>query len=183
MVESHYRKEYPMYKFLFLFLLSSVATAADRLAVSDSPFERITMSDNSDETEIKESLRRTAKYFSTENLTEFSNCFLSSKRKSIRGEAAFIFAEHKCHMSIEDMHIVEFDNKSAVVAVKYTMNSQEIVSAVALVKENDQWLIKQENIRKKQNAPCSGGSCGQAVIVEVGNFGGNCQNGRCGPRN
>lgn len=169
-----------MYKFVALFLLSSVACAADRLTVSDSPFERITMSDNSAETEIKETLQRTAKYFSTENLTDFSMCFLPANRKAVKSEAAFIFAEHKCIMSIEDMHIIEFDEKTAEVAVKYTMNSQEILSSVSLVKDGHQWLIKQENIRKKQNVPCDGGSCGNAVIVEVGNFGGNCQNGQCG---
>ena len=97
-----------MKKFLFLILLSSAASAGDRVA----------MVDNSDSTSIKDVINGLVRAFDNEDLDSYESCFKESRRSVIRRKTAYIFADEDCSMELVDIHIVEEDGEKASAAVK-----------------------------------------------------------------
>ncbi len=138
-----------MKKFLFLILLSSAASAGDRVA----------MVDNSDSTSIKDVVNGLVRAFDNEDLESYESCFKESRRSVIRRKTAYIFADEDCSMELVDIHIVEEDGEKASAAVKYRMGGSSmsflLLSEVTFVKEEGEWRVDRETVKSKSLAPKS----------------------------
>jgi len=135
-----------MRRLLFAFLL--FVSSAEALSS-----ERLRVEDNSEETAVKDLVRAAASAFDKEDLGSFSSCFKSSRRKSVRRDAALLFAGNQCSMEVVDLHVIDVAEDSAQAAIKYRMGISsagfEVLSVVSLVKEEGSWAIDRESVRAK----------------------------------
>lgn len=136
---------------LLFFLMCVVASASDRLKVSD----------NSEETAVRDAVEAAARAFTAEDLSAYQACFKESRRASVRRRTAVCFVENECSMEVAEMHVVEVGEEKASAVVKYRISSglkQEVVAEVHFVKDGDGWLIDRENIKSKSDLGSRGAS-------------------------
>lgn len=121
--------------------------------------DRLTMTDNSSSTSIKDVVRNTVRAFDSEDLDSYEACFRESRRSFMRRKAAMAFADDDCSMSLIDVHVIEEGDDSASAAVKYRFGGSScsflILSEVKFVKEEGSWRIDREIVRSKSNAGSS----------------------------
>jgi hypothetical protein len=115
--------------------------------------DRLSVVDNTDEIEVKQTISELEKAFDSESVEGYANCFRESSRKSVRRKTALLFAAESCSIDIQEMHIIEIVDGEAEVAVRYRLGggqgTSDVVSTVKLVKEEDRWLVSNENLVSK----------------------------------
>lgn len=130
--------------FICAVFLPSVALSSDR----------VRMSDNSEQTSLKDALTAVSKAVESEDLDLFESCFACDRRDKIRKKYAMVFVRERCSMELIESHTIEVDEDAAEVAVRYKMcvssKTAEVVSKVRMVKEEGKWLIDRETIVSKK---------------------------------
>lgn len=134
--------------------------------------ERAKMSDNSDQTSLKDKLETLSKAFESENLDAFERCFSESRRPMIRRKYAMVFVEGSCSMDLVEFHAIEIKDETASAAVRYKMSdshgSSEVVSTVKFVKHEGEWLINGESIVSRKSCSDSASVVSRPVDQQQG---------------
>ena len=114
-----------------------------------------------------------AEMANAENLAGYLECFSASSQKKLRKEAAMLFTRHDVEMDLLDAHVVKEGPTKGEVAVRYRArlsdSSYDVVSLVAVKKENGYWKIAAEKVQEYEcESPrschpsrytCLGGTC------------------------
>lgn len=110
----------------------------------------VEMPDPSAKTSPKQTVEVVCRAFNSEDLDLFEKCFVESRRKTIRRKCAMSFVRQNCSMSVAESHVIEIDEDSAELVVRYLMgehgSQSEFVSTVKFVKSGNEWLIDREVI-------------------------------------
>jgi hypothetical protein len=136
---------------------------------------RLTMTDNSAETGMRDCVKRATEAASKEDLDTFISYFTESQRQSIRRKAAMLFVRHTVSLELTDCHVIEEADTHATLAIKYKAvldeDAFDVVSVLFLEKENDAWKIRREQVvsheqiepacdtTPRQRVACAGGRC------------------------
>jgi hypothetical protein len=160
--------------------------------------------DNATEIDIKDRAQTAAQAVADENLEAFLGCFTEKLRPKLRRQAAIAFVTHEIGLELLDSEIVSEQDRKAELAVKYratiSAESWDVVSLLALVREDNDWRITGEQVRTRaavsRHGPrgCSdkpafrfgGGDAmfnpgDDGLPADIGRRpGGGCANGRCG---
>ena len=162
---------------------------------------------NVDEIEIKDCLKVAERAANDEDLDAYTGCFCLRLQNPMRRRIGLLFVQHDIGLEIVDSHVLQQTETSGEIAVKYraslSANTAEIVSLLALSKEDGAWKIGKEKIQasrishdKRSSSQGSGGENvqfnfggGGAVLLnpndallprDIGQRPGGCANGRCG---
>ena len=162
---------------------------------------------NVDEIEIKDCLKVAERAANDEDLDAYTSCFCLRLQNPMRRRIGLLFVQHDIGLEIVDSHVLKQTETSGEIAVKYraslSANTAEIVSFLALSKEDGAWKIGKEKIHASHNRnegrSSSQGSGGENVQFNFGGGGavllnpnddllprdigqrpGGCANGRCG---
>ena len=162
---------------------------------------------NVDEIEIKDCLKVAERAANDEDLDAYTGCFCLRLQKPMRRRIGLLFVQHDITLEIVDSHVLKQTETSGEIAVKYraslSANTAEIVSFLALTKEDGAWKIGKEKIQasrirhdERSSSEGSGGENvqfnfggGGAVLLnpnddllprDIGQRPGGCANGRCG---
>ena len=162
---------------------------------------------NVDEIEIKDCLKVAERAANDEDLDAYTGCFCLRLQNPMRRRIGLLFVQHDIGLEIVDSHVLKQTDTSGEIAVKYrasvSANTAEIVSFLALSKEDGAWKIGKEKIQAsrirhdgRSSSQGSGGENvqfnfggGGAVLLnpnddllprDIGQRPGGCANGRCG---
>ncbi len=128
---------------------------------------------NAEAIDIKTQLSTVAEMASARDLEGYLECFSASARKKVRKDAAMTFVRHEVSMEILDSQILKQSGARSELAVRYraTLSDQifDVVSLVAMKREDGYWKISSEKIQEFQiDGPsictpsryaCLGGTC------------------------
>jgi hypothetical protein len=159
------------------------------------------------EIEIGDCLKAAERAANDEDLDGYTSCFCFRLRKPMRSRIGLLFVQHDIGLEIVDSHVLKKTETAGEIAVKYraslSANTAEIVSVLALSKEDGAWKIGKEKIQtsriRHDGRSSSQGSGGEKVQFNFGGAGavilnqndpllpkdigqrpGGCANGRCG---
>lgn len=162
---------------------------------------------NVDAIEITDCLKAAEQAANDEDLDAYTSCFCQRLQNSMRRRIGMLFVQHDIGLEIVDSHVLKQTQTAGEIAVKYratlSANTTEIVSLLALSKEDGTWKIGKEKIRtsrtRHDDTSSSDGSDGENVNFNFGGGGaaimnpddplrprdlgrrlGGCANGRCG---
>jgi len=162
---------------------------------------------NVDEIEIKDCLKVAERAANDEDLDAYTGCFCLRLQTLMRRRIGLLFVQHDIGLEIVDSHVLKQTETSGEIAVKYraslSANTAEIVSFLAVSKEDGAWKIGKEKIQasrirhdERSSSQGSGGENvqfnfggGGAVLLnpndallprDIGQRPGGCANGRCG---
>jgi hypothetical protein len=122
-------------------------------------------------------LTQAAEMASAENLNGFLECFATGPQRTLRKEAALLFASHDITMELIDAHVIKETRTQGELAVRYRAklsdSQYDVVSLVAVRKENGYWKISTETVQEYEcQSPrschpsrytCLGGRCSIAA--------------------
>lgn len=126
-----------------------------------------------EQTDPRRCLNQAAEMANAENLDGYLNCFVAGTQKKLRKEAALLFTRHDVEMDLLDAHVVTETPTKGELAVRYRAklsdSQYDVVSLVAVRKENGYWKISDEKIQEYEcQSPrschpsryaCLGGTC------------------------
>lgn len=162
---------------------------------------------NVDAIEITDCLKAAEQAANDEDLDAYTSCFCQRLQNSMRRRIGMLFVQHDIGLEIVDSHVLKQTQTAGEIAVKYraslSANTAEIVSFLALSKEDGAWKIGKEKIQasriRHDGRSASQGSGGEnvqfnfggggAVLLnpnddllprDIGQHPGGCANGRCG---
>lgn len=129
--------------------------------------------DSGTETDIRDCLSNAVEAANAENLDAFCDCFTGPARSKLRKQAAIRFVQHNVAMELLDTQVIKAGKTSGELAVKYRLvlsdDRYEVVSLVAVKRENGYWRIDMERIRSYEHQSprmcspsryaCLGGTC------------------------
>ena len=114
-----------------------------------------------------------AEMANAENLAGFLECFAAGSQKKLRKEAALLFTRHDVEMDLLDAHVIKEGPTKSELAVRYRAklsdSQYDVVSLVAVKKENGYWKISSEKVQEYEcqtprschpsRYTCLGGTC------------------------
>ena len=129
--------------------------------------------ESGEQADMKACLNTAAEAAAAEDLDGFADCFTRASRTKIRKQAALRFVQHAVTMELLDTHVIKLTGNSGQAAVRYRLNlstdQYDVVSLVALKRENGYWKIHSERIQTVEyRSPsccspslysCLGGTC------------------------
>ena len=105
---------------------------------------------NALEIEIGDCLKAAERAANDEDLDGYTSCFCFRLQKPMRRRIGLLFVQHDIGLEIIDSHVLKKTETAGEVAVKYraslSVNTAEIVSLLALSKEDGAWKIGKEKI-------------------------------------
>lgn len=157
---------------IFLCVMFLMASATG----DDAVYRRLTMTDNNDETGMRDCLKRAAAAVSQEDLDAYISCFTDGQRKQMRRTAALLFVRHTMSLELLDCHLVEQADAHATWVIKYhallTGVGYDVVSLLHMQKENDTWRISREQVETSEKSKLV---AKPDAVVPVGCAGGQCR--------
>jgi hypothetical protein len=159
------------------------------------------------EIDIKDSLKAAERAANDEDLDAYTSCFCGRLQNPMRRRIGLLFVQHDVGLEIVDSHVLKKTETAGEIAVKYraslSAQTAEIVSLLALSKEEGAWKIGKEKIHAshirhdgRSSFQGSGGENvqfnfggGGAVLLnpndallprDIGQRPGGCANGKCG---
>lgn len=166
----------------------ALAAALAAAATASPAADRVRMAvDNVAEIDVKDCMQTAAQAVADEDLEAFVGCFTAKQRPGLRRKAAMVFVKHEVDLELVDSHLVEKTDRRAELAVMYrvtlSQQSYDVVSLVALEREDGNWRIATEQVEARSGAQQRGSAAGSGEPEQVFRFGGDgggCANGRCG---
>ena len=174
----------PMPQAIFLSLLfTALLLPAPPLLGSDTPDDRhesrpaparLRMAPETlEQTDPRNCVSQAAEMANAENLAGYMECFAAGSQKKVRKEAALLFTRHDVEMDLLDAHVIKEGPTKGELAVRYRAklsdSQYDVVSLVAVKKENGYWKIAAEKVQEYEcESPrschpsrytCLGGTC------------------------
>ena len=129
--------------------------------------------ESGEQADLKACLNSAAEAACAEDLEGFLDCFAGSTKTKLRKETAIRFVRHDVSMEVLDTRVLRLAGNSGQAAVRYRLNlstdQYDVVSLVALKRENGYWKIHSERIQTVEyRSPsccspsrysCLGGTC------------------------
>jgi hypothetical protein len=129
--------------------------------------------DTLEQTDPRNCVSQAAEMANAENLAGYLECFSAGSQKKLRKEAALFFARHEVEMDLLDTHVIKESPTKSELAVRYRAklsdSQYDVVSLVAVKKENGYWKIAGEKIQEYEcqtprschpsRYTCLGGTC------------------------
>ena len=155
--------------FAAMLVLPALTLAADATIPG-----RLRMSPESGEqADMKACLNTAAEAAAAEDLDGFADCFTRASKTKIRKETAIRFIRHDVSMEVLETQVLGLAGNSGQAAVRYRLNlstdQYDVVSLVAMKREQGYWRIHSERIRTVEyRSPsccspsrysCFGGTC------------------------
>lgn len=148
-------------------------TLDDRSESGSNPTRLRMAPETLEQTDPRTCVSQAAEMANAENLAGYLECFSAGSQKKLRKEAAILFTRHDVAMDLLDAHVVTETPTKGEVAVRYRAklsdSQYDVVSLVAVKKENGYWKISSEKIQEYEcQSPrschpsrytCLGGTC------------------------
>ena len=126
-----------------------------------------------EQTDPRNCVSQAAEMANAENLVGYLECFSAGSQKKLRKEAALFFARHDVEMDLLDAHVLKEGPTKSELAVRYRAklsdSQYDVVSLVAVKKENGYWKISSEKVQEYEcqtprschpsRYTCLGGTC------------------------
>jgi hypothetical protein len=126
-----------------------------------------------EQTDPRNCVSQAAKMADAENLAGYTECFAAGSQKKVRKEAALLFTRHDVEMDLLDAHVIKESPTKSELAVRYRAklsdSQYDVVSLVAVKKENGYWKISSEKVQEYEcqtprschpsRYTCLGGTC------------------------
>ena len=129
--------------------------------------------DTLEQTDPRNCVSQAAEMANAENLAGYLECFAAGSQKKLRKEAALLFTRHDVEMDLLDAHVIKEGPTKSELAVRYRAklsdSQYDVVSLVAVKKENGYWKISSEKVQEYEcqtprschpsRYTCLGGTC------------------------
>ena len=176
-------KKTPVLLLIGLLLLDLPISAADDLIESSfqgdssahgaSPARLRMALETLEQTDPRTCVSQAAEMANSENLDGFLDCFVTGSQKKLRKDTALLFARHDIAMDVLDAHVIKEGQTKSELAVRYRAklsdSQYDVVSLVAVIKENGYWKISTEKVQEYEyqtprschpsRYTCLGGNC------------------------
>jgi len=141
---------------------------------SDAAHARLRMAPETlEQSDPRNCVSNAAEMANSEDLTGFLECFSAGSQKKLRKETALLFARHDVEMDLLDAHVIKEGPTKGELAVRYRAklsdSQYDVVSRVAVKKENGYWKISSEKVQEYEcqtprschpsRFTCLGGAC------------------------
>ncbi len=138
----------------------------------ESP-QRVPMApDTLEQADPRNCVSQAAEMATVKNLAGYLECFSARSQKKLRKETALVFTRHDIEIDLLEAHVVKQTSTKCELAVRYraklSASQFDVVSLVALKKENGCWKIAGEKPESFQRHS-------QTISV----FGSGCLGGQC----
>jgi hypothetical protein len=154
-------------------LLGSDSTDEPSTTSSPAPARLRMAPDTLEQTDPRNCVSQAAEMANDENLAGYLECFAAGSQKKLRKEAALLFTRHDIEMDLLDAHVIKESPTKSELAVRYRAklsdSQYDVVSLVAVKKENGYWKISSEKIQEYEcqtprschpsRYTCLGGTC------------------------
>jgi hypothetical protein len=154
-------------------LLGSDGTDEPTSTSSPAPARLRMASETLEQADPRTCVSQAADMANAENLAGYLECFSAGSQRKLRKEAALVFARHDVEMELLDAHVIKEGTTRSELAVRYraklTDTQYDVVSLVAVKKENGYWKITAEKIQEYEcqtprschpsRYTCLGGTC------------------------
>ena len=154
-------------------LLGSDGTDESSTTSSPAPARLRMAPDTLEQTDPRNCVSQAAEMANAENLAGYLECFAAGSQKKLRKEAALLFTRHDVEMDLLDAHVIKEGPTKSELAVRYRArlsdSQYDVVSLVAVKKENGYWKISSENVQEYEcqtprschpsRYTCLGGTC------------------------
>jgi hypothetical protein len=129
--------------------------------------------DTLEQTDPRNCVSQAAEMANAENLAGYLECFSAGSQKKLRKEAALLFTRHDVEMDLLDSNVIKEGPTKCELAVRYRAklsdSQYDVVSLVAVKKENGYWKISSEKVQEYEcqtprschpsRYTCLGGTC------------------------
>ena len=154
-------------------LLGSDGTDESSTISSPAPARLRMAPETLEQTDPRNCVSQAAEMANAENLAGYLECFAAGSQKKLRKEAALFFARHEVEMDLLDAHVIKESPTKSELAVRYRAklsdSQYDVVSLVAVKKENGYWKISSEKVQEYEcqtprschpsRYTCLGGTC------------------------
>ncbi len=154
-------------------LLGSDGTDEPTTTSSPVPVRLRMAPDTLEQADPRNCVSQAAEMANAENIAGYLECFSSGSQKKLRKEAALLFTRHDVEMDLLDAHVIKEGPTRSELAVRYRAklsdSQYDVVSLVAVKKENGYWKISSEKIQEYEcqtprschpsRYTCLGGTC------------------------
>ena len=154
-------------------LLGSDGTDESFATSSPAPARLRMAPETLEQTDPRNCVSQAAEMANAENLAGYLECFSAGSQKKLRKEAALLFTRHDVEMDLLDAHVIKEGPTKSELAVRYRAklsdSQYDVVSLVAVKKENGYWKISSEKIHEYEcqtprschpsRYTCLGGTC------------------------
>jgi hypothetical protein len=154
-------------------LLGSDSTDEPSTISSPAPARLRMAPETLEQTDPRNCVSQAADMANDENLAGYLECFSSGSQNKLRKEAALLFTRHDVEMDLLDAHVIKESPTKGELAVRYRAklsdSQYDVVSLVAVKKENGYWKISSEKVQEYEcqtprsclpsRYTCLGGTC------------------------
>jgi len=154
-------------------LIGSDGTDEHSTTSSPAPTRLRMAPDTLEQADPRNCVSQAADMANDENLAGYLECFSSGSQKKLRKDAALLFTRHDIEMDLLDAHVIKESPTKGELAVRYRArlsdSQYDVVSLVAVKKENGYWKIAGEKIQEYEcqtprschpsRYTCLGGTC------------------------